>query len=63
MSDVVTVAWIAMVPSVISFVMGLLNHFQGKEIHTLVNSKMTAALAEIERLKKLVDPKYVEEAK
>jgi len=63
MTDSVIIALISLFPSIVSLIMGLINHSQGKEIHTLVNSKMSAALAEIERLKKLVDAKYVPEAK
>lgn len=61
MSDPVTMAWIALIPSIVSIIVGWFNHRQGTVIHTLVNSKMTAALAEIERLKKVVDPSYVKE--
>jgi hypothetical protein len=52
MSDKVAIAIIGLAPTLVAFVMGLLNYRQGRGIHVLVNSKMTAALAEIERLKK-----------
>lgn len=51
MTEAVQIALMAAAPPTVAalcgLVLGIVNHQQGKEIHVLVNSKMTAVLEEL----------------
>ena len=56
MTDLVEVALIASIPPTVAalcgLALGIVNHRQGNAIHVLVNSKMSEAMNEIQRLER-----------